>query len=160
MGCNLPINRVYWGYNLLTILLLTSWDIQVGRLTQKERKPSSPQHPFSGVNVVSGRVGWHFAIEQRSCHPGWLGYIGIYRGWNTTQLFDGKLILYVQPLEIYFHPVWHDALFGPLEPASWLRLVPGVTAWCPVCHCFLAMHNQQKPTKPPQIHANIHVMNT
>ena len=30
MGYNLLINRVYWGYNPLTNLLLTSWDIQVG----------------------------------------------------------------------------------------------------------------------------------
>ena len=29
MGYNLLINGVYWGYNLLTNLLLTSWDIQV-----------------------------------------------------------------------------------------------------------------------------------
>ncbi len=29
MGYNLPINGVYWGYNPLTNLLLTSWDIQV-----------------------------------------------------------------------------------------------------------------------------------
>ena len=26
----LLVNGVYWGYNLLTNLLLTSWDIQVG----------------------------------------------------------------------------------------------------------------------------------
>ena len=26
-GYNLLVNRVYWGYNLLTIILLTSWDI-------------------------------------------------------------------------------------------------------------------------------------
>ena len=30
MGYNLLINGVYWGYNPLTKLLLTSWDIQVG----------------------------------------------------------------------------------------------------------------------------------
>ena len=30
MGYNLLINGAYWGYNLLTNLLLTSWDIQVG----------------------------------------------------------------------------------------------------------------------------------
>ena len=29
MGYNLLINGVYWGYNPLTNLLLTSWDIQV-----------------------------------------------------------------------------------------------------------------------------------
>ncbi len=29
MGYNLLINGIYWGYNPLTILLLTSWDIQV-----------------------------------------------------------------------------------------------------------------------------------
>ena len=29
MACNLLINGVYWGYNPLTNLLLTSWDIQV-----------------------------------------------------------------------------------------------------------------------------------
>ncbi len=29
MGYNLLVNGVYWGYNLLTNLLLTSWDIQV-----------------------------------------------------------------------------------------------------------------------------------
>ena len=29
MGYNLPINGIYWGYNPLTNLLLTSWDIQV-----------------------------------------------------------------------------------------------------------------------------------
>ena len=119
-----------------------------------------PSIHFSGVlNVVSGRVGWHFAIEQRSCHPGWLGYIGIYTGCNTTQVFNAKLILYVQTLEIY-RPVWHDALFGPLESPLWLRLVRGGTTWCPICHCFLAIHNQQKSTKRPQIHTNIHVMNT
>ena len=31
MGYNLQINGVYWGYNQLTNLLLTSWDIQVGK---------------------------------------------------------------------------------------------------------------------------------
>ena len=30
MGYNLLINGVYWGYNPLTDLFLTSWDIQVG----------------------------------------------------------------------------------------------------------------------------------
>ena len=30
MDYDLPINGVYWGYNLLTNLLLTSWDIQAG----------------------------------------------------------------------------------------------------------------------------------
>ena len=29
MAYNLPINGVYWGYNPLTNLLLSSWDIQV-----------------------------------------------------------------------------------------------------------------------------------
>ena len=29
MGYNPLINGVYWGYNLFTNLLLTSWDIQV-----------------------------------------------------------------------------------------------------------------------------------
>ncbi len=29
MGYNLLINGVYWGYNLVTNLLLTSWDILV-----------------------------------------------------------------------------------------------------------------------------------
>ena len=29
MGYNLLINGVYWGFNPLTNLLLTSWDIQV-----------------------------------------------------------------------------------------------------------------------------------
>ncbi len=29
MGYNLLINGAYWGYNPLTNLLLTSWDIQV-----------------------------------------------------------------------------------------------------------------------------------
>ena len=29
MGYNLVINGVYWGYNLLTNHLLSSWDIQV-----------------------------------------------------------------------------------------------------------------------------------
>ena len=30
MGYNLLINGIYWGYNPLTNLLLTAWDIQVG----------------------------------------------------------------------------------------------------------------------------------
>ena len=34
MGYNPLINGVYWGYNLLTILLLTSWDIQAPQLFQ------------------------------------------------------------------------------------------------------------------------------
>ena len=29
MGYNLLVNGVYWGYNPLIYLLLTSWDIQV-----------------------------------------------------------------------------------------------------------------------------------
>ena len=33
MGYNLPINGVYWGYNPLTNLLPTSWDIQVSYLS-------------------------------------------------------------------------------------------------------------------------------
>ena len=32
MGYNLLVNGVYWGYNRLTKFLLTSWDIQVGKL--------------------------------------------------------------------------------------------------------------------------------
>ena len=32
MGYNLRKNEVYWGYNPLTNLLLTSWDIQVNPL--------------------------------------------------------------------------------------------------------------------------------
>ena len=37
MGYNLVINGVYWGYNLLTNHLLSSWDIQVFRLVLLSR---------------------------------------------------------------------------------------------------------------------------
>ena len=42
MGYNLAINGIYWGYNPLTIHLLTSWDIQVQKI-QKLRKTKSTQ---------------------------------------------------------------------------------------------------------------------
>ena len=33
MGCNLLTNGLYWGYNPVTINLLTSWDIQVDEMS-------------------------------------------------------------------------------------------------------------------------------
>ena len=42
------INRVYWGYNPLTNLLLRSWDIQVGN--EKQGHVLSPSN-----NTVDGR---------------------------------------------------------------------------------------------------------
>ena len=45
MGYNLYINGVYWGYNPLTNLLLTSWDIQV-----------NPSLPVLTIHMCSKRT--------------------------------------------------------------------------------------------------------
>ena len=74
MGYNLLINGVYWGYNPLTNLLLTSWDIQVGVMV--------------GVSFFQGRIGkdpllpgtprptiykWLFQLDDsQSLHRKWL----------------------------------------------------------------------------------------
>ena len=49
MGYNLLIHGIYWGYNPLANLLLTSWDIQVSRLKKKRggllTKAGAPPDP-------------------------------------------------------------------------------------------------------------------
>ena len=46
IGYNLRINGVYWGYNLVTNHLLTSWDIQVGPRILRGRKWSPNVRSF------------------------------------------------------------------------------------------------------------------
>ena len=48
MGCKLLINGVYWGYNPLINLLLTSWDIQVD--DKEETFPRDPGSPSENGN--------------------------------------------------------------------------------------------------------------
>ena len=56
MGYNLLINGRYWGYNLLTNLLVNSWDIQVLvlRINGLYESPGSPWPPF--LSPVGFRV--------------------------------------------------------------------------------------------------------
>ena len=62
MGYNLLINGIYWGYNPLTNLLLTSWDIQVG-----ERPPDFVEPNSEAFRIHGGegwRCGWPFQMAQ------------------------------------------------------------------------------------------------
>ena len=78
MGYNLLINGVYWGYNLLTNLLLTSWDIQVA-FGLPIRIPKHPQ--YHGYTLAE--TNSKFAPEN-----GWLEYDPFLLGFG---LFSGAL---------------------------------------------------------------------
>ena len=52
MGYNLLKKGGYWGYNLLTNLLLTSWDIQVYPI---QGGPRADRYKWSDFTRVSGR---------------------------------------------------------------------------------------------------------
>ena len=45
-GYNLLVNGVYWGYNTLTNLLLTSWDIQVGLFQHTELEDTPKRNRY------------------------------------------------------------------------------------------------------------------
>ena len=67
MGYNLLINGISWGYNPLSNLLVTSWDIQVVRL-----HPKSPNSKW-GMRYAS-KEGQHAAIsflEKKANDPWW-----------------------------------------------------------------------------------------
>ena len=69
VGYNLLINGIYWGYDLLTNLLLTSWDILVetgGVLNFGSKSPKK----------VSGSLSLHCTICARS-------KVAIFRKWSS-----------------------------------------------------------------------------
>ena len=82
MGYNLLINGIYWGYNPLTNLLLTSWDIQVGMARILLRLPSRDwaSVPYSSMvstqpsvtcsaSVINASLGFQPPLKQ------WVGII-------------------------------------------------------------------------------------
>ena len=68
MDCNLLINGVHWGYNPLTNLLLTSWDILVPQ--------TSPFHPHNSKEIPKQKL----LVKGQGAHlPGVCGW-GILKG--------------------------------------------------------------------------------
>ena len=73
MGYNLLLNRVYWGYNPFTNLLLTSWDILVGELITpliSGWSKESDDMPIDFRPLISGLVATQLRLQRsaRNAH--------------------------------------------------------------------------------------------
>ena len=58
MGYNLLINGVYKGYNPLTNLLLTSWDIQECELFDDTIDGRNPKQPLEMYKIIKPCKKW------------------------------------------------------------------------------------------------------
>ena len=125
-GLNLPINGVYWGYNPLTNLLLTSWDIQVVLPKTNGRTPQIPDSRWKEFIIFqSSKVPSFVRVKSRSFSALRTFFVDIQTCWCSSGGGGASTCFYKKmassPAEYFqgggFKHFWFSPLFeGEDEP--------------------------------------------
>ena len=134
MGYNLPINGIYWGYNLFTNHLLTSWDIQEGK------EYSCPRHLRMAGNFLMLMMLWRWLFQGEDDLL-WAHWLLPFCRWKTTwRLGQTSTRLFMEYDQHWF---FGTCFLKILDPAGSLKLTKPTRALVDVYGKFVSKYTRQ-----------------